>query len=165
MTKSVLSLAIRRHHPHNHHHTYPYPHPYPHRYPYLYPHPHHSPSHQKSDNILPASSEYSSGDLYTHSDVLRATYNGLPYSYVAPSAYGGQVPSWRGSSPASTRYEIRDLSDEMWGHVVDCLWIMKNTSHTDGQTRYGSKFLTYDYFSVRAESSDVSGAWHELSSP
>jgi len=48
-----------------------------------------------------------------------------------------------------TRKEIRDLCDEAWNQVVSAIWIMKNTSLTDGQGLYGSAFKPYDYFVVK----------------
>lgn len=42
------------------------------------------------------------------------------------------------------RKEIRALTISEWDAVVRALWIMKQTSDSDGKTLYGKHFISYD---------------------
>lgn len=42
------------------------------------------------------------------------------------------------------RKEIRDLSNLEWDAIVNALWIMKETTDTDGTILYGKHFISYD---------------------
>ena len=42
------------------------------------------------------------------------------------------------------RKEIRALSTSEWDAVVRALWIMKQTSDSDGKALYGKHYISYD---------------------
>jgi hypothetical protein len=42
------------------------------------------------------------------------------------------------------RKEVRDLSTSEWDAIVNALWIMKETTDSDGILLYGKHFISYD---------------------
>ena len=52
--------------------------------------------------------------------------------------------SSRSAQMKKVRKEIRDLSTSEWDAIVNALWIMKETTDTDGTILYGKHFISYD---------------------
>lgn len=61
------------------------------------------------------------------------------------------VPRCR-AQPSSTqriRRELKDLSSEEWGRIVDAMWVIRETPLAQGRAEYGPAYRDWDYFILK----------------